>query len=548
VGLNRESETAVAGGTAETAQTTSTATGTAGALARAGLRRPWVVAISAAALVVLLCVRNRFLFSTRLYEDADMGANSILIEQARHFTLLVGNYSKDHFHHPGPAFLYVEAAGESLFWAGLHLVPTAWNGQLLATYLLSALLLSLAVGVGYDWARSLRGAAACFAAVTALAVVHPGVLSTDWMPYMYVPAYAAFVVAAGSVAAGRARDAWIMALAGWFLINGHVCFLLFVPVITCTVLAAVLWRRRRRLGASARSLFVTQRRVWVPVVVISVVFALPIAVNLALHWPGPFGQYLAYASSSKAGGHTLAQAVRLALWYWWPYQYAWVVPVAGYAVAVAVTRWLAPARLRGFLTALLAVNAVSSLVFLYYVLTGVGVLNEQYVGYFYWSAPLITLLVIVLGLVEAMPARLGAAMALGTAALALAGLAVAPQARTSTNSSDPAVLASGPDTDQALPAMVSALAARAGGRMIVLRFDHQSWPDITGFLVQAERTGVRACVANPIWTFMITSQFVCTSAEISAGRAFWFLPSAPRSEIIGRLRQAVVTAGPGGPT
>jgi hypothetical protein len=295
-------------------------------------------------------------------------------------------------------------------------------------------------------------------------------------------------------------------------------------------------------------LFVTRRRVWVPVAVISVVFALPIAVNLALHWPGPFGQYLTYASSSKAGGHTLAQAMRLVLWYWWPYSCAWVFPVAGYAAAVAVTRWLAPARLRRFLTALLAVNAVSSLVFLYYVLTGVGVLNEQYVGYFYWSAPLITLLVIVLGLVEAMPARLGAAVALGTAALALAGLAVAPQTRTSTNSSDPAVLASGPDTDQALPAMVSDLAARAGGRMIVLRFDQQSWPDITGFLVQAERTGVRACVANPIWTFMITSQFVCTSAEISAGRVFWFAPSAPRGEIIGRLRQAVVTAGPGNPS
>jgi hypothetical protein len=32
--------------------------------------------------------------------------------------------------------------------------------------------------------------------------------------------------------------------------------------------------------------------------------------------------------------------------------------------------------------------------------------------------------------------------------------------------------------------------------MIVLRFDYHSWPDVTGFLVQAERTRVRACVAN----------------------------------------------------
>ena len=98
--------------------------GTGGGPASAGRCRPWwVMVASAAVLVVLLCVRNRFLFTTRLYEDADMGANSILIEQARHFTLLVGNYSRDHFHHPGPAYMYVQAAGESLFWAWLTAGP-----------------------------------------------------------------------------------------------------------------------------------------------------------------------------------------------------------------------------------------------------------------------------------------------------------------------------------------------------------------------------------------------------------------------------------------
>ncbi|MGH3199592.1 MAG: hypothetical protein ACRDOH_05260 [Streptosporangiaceae bacterium] len=504
-----------------------------------------------AVLLVLLCVRNRFLFTTRLYEDADMGANSILIEQARHFTLLVGNYSKDHFHHPGPAYLYVQAAGESLFWAWLHVVPTAWNGQLLATYALNSMFMALVVGIGYGWTGSLRGAAACFAAVVALAAAHPAVLSTDWMPYFYVPTYVAFLVAAASVAAGRARDAWIMALAGWFLIHGHACFLFFVPVISCAVLVAALWPQRHRprdLAASARSFFATQRGVWVPVAVISAVFAFPIIMDLALHWPGTFGDYLAYMSSKRAGEHSLAQAVRDALWYWWPYRDAWVfwtVPVAGYAVAAAVTRWVAPIRLRRLLSALLAVNVVSSLAFLYYAADGIGALSEHYVGYFYWSAPVITLLVIAVGVVEAMPLPLGAFTAVGMAALALAALGLAPDTHTSTNSSDPAVLSSGPDTDPGLPGAVSALAARSGGRMIVLRFAQPSWPDVTGFLVQAERTGARACVANPVWTFMMTSQFICTRPDIADGRVYWLRPTAPRgSMVISRLRQAVVTVGP----
>jgi hypothetical protein len=521
--------------------------GTGRASASAGRLRSWQVVAAAAALVALLCVRNRFLFTTRLYEDADMGANSILIEQARHFTLLVGNYSRDHFHHPGPAYMYVQAAGETLFWAWLHVVPSAWNGQLLTAYALNATLIALAIGVGYGWTGSLRGAAACFAAVLALVSAHPAVLSSDWMPYMYVPAYIAFLVAAASVAAGGARDAWILTLTGWFLIHGHVCFLFFVPVICSAVVAAALWPHRHSLGAVVRSFFVTQRRVWVPVAVISAVFAFPIIVDLVLHWPGQFGDYLAYVSSRKAGGHSLSAAVRDALWYWWPYRNAWVVPIAGYAAAAAVSRWLAPVQLRRFLFGLLAVDAVSSLAFLYYAMTGIDKISRHYIGYFYWSAPVLVLLVILLGVVEALPSPLGAATAIGAVVLALTALALAPETQTSTNSSDPANLSSGPDTDPALPGAVAALAARAGGQTIVLRFNYLSWPDVTGILVQAKRTGVRACVANPASALVVTSQFICTRSDIANGRVYWLTPVAPHGRaVIIRLRQAVVTAGSDG--
>jgi hypothetical protein len=285
----------------------------------------------------------------------------------------------------------------------------------------------------------------------------------------------------------------------------------------------------------------------VPVAVISALFALPIIVNLALHWPGTFGDYAAYASSKRAGGHSLAQAVQDALWYWAPFRYAWAVPAAGFALAAAVTRWLAPVRLRRFLAALLLINGLSSLAFVYYAMTGIDVLSEHYVGYFYWSAPVLTLLVIVLGVAEAIPPRLGAAAAAALAALAIGVLAVVPDLHTSTNSSDPAVLSSGADTDPALPGAVAALAARSGGRTIILRFDQKTWPDVTGFLVQAERTGVRACVKNPIWTFMMTSQFICTSQQVATGTLFWFRDVTPSNgPVIAKLRQAfVTTTGPG---
>jgi hypothetical protein len=81
----------------------ATATGGAAADVAYGRRPWWIWVVPSVLLFVLLCARNRFLFTDRLYEQGDSAANSILIAQARHFTLLVGNYSRKGFNHPGPA-------------------------------------------------------------------------------------------------------------------------------------------------------------------------------------------------------------------------------------------------------------------------------------------------------------------------------------------------------------------------------------------------------------------------------------------------------------
>lgn len=522
-------------------------------------RRPWWVwtAPFAAVLAVLL-VRNAFLFSAPRYEDADMGANSILIEQARRFTLLVGHYSREKFNHPGPAFLYVQSWGESVFWAALHVVPAAWNGQLIAVYALNALFAALVVGTGYGVTRSARAAAACCAALLAFAAVKPAVFSSDWMPYLLVMPYLAVLVATASVAAGNLRDAWIAALAGWFLINGNVAFLFFVPLTAAACLLALGWPRRRRLVASLRSFFAGQRRVWIPVAVISAAFAFPIALNTALHWPGEFGKYLTY--SPKQGDNSLDKVGHYALWFWWPgaAHVGWLVPVAACLVAGLLTWRLAPGPARRFCVSLLAFNTLSSVAFLAYAVLAIDELQPSgyFIGYFYWSAPAIMLLVALFALTEALPSLpplpslTGLAVAVTAAVVACAAFAVAPQTRTSTNHTDPQAVTTGPDTDQSLPAAVATMAGLAGGRPVVLvRLQHNAWPAMTGLLVQAERAGVTACVADPYWTFMVTSQFICTHAELANGAKFaLYLPGqVPRgTPAVYRLRRAIVTPASSG--
>jgi hypothetical protein len=60
-----------------------------------------VVSLSA---MVALCVRNSWVFSLPIREDGDFAANSILVNQAVRFQLLVGNYSREEFNHPGRPF------------------------------------------------------------------------------------------------------------------------------------------------------------------------------------------------------------------------------------------------------------------------------------------------------------------------------------------------------------------------------------------------------------------------------------------------------------
>jgi hypothetical protein len=79
----------------------------------------------------------------------------------------------------------------------------------------------------------------------------------------------------------------------------------------------------------------------------------------------------------------------------------------------------------------------------------------------------------------------------------------------------------------------------------VIGFSHDAWADVTGFLIQAERTGVRACVQNPAWTFMMTRQFICTPGQAAGGAPFWFnSPAAPRgTAVIATLKNSQVIAG-----
>jgi hypothetical protein len=120
-----------------------------------------------------------------------------------------------------------------------------------------------------------------------------------------------------------------------------------------------------------------------------------------------------------------------------------LVPVVFYAVAIAAAGWLSRGAVRRFLAALLAVNAISTVAFACYAAVGIDYLQEHYIGYFYFSAPVITLLVIAVAVVHAPPAPLGAVLAAGAGVLGVAAFALAPATAVNTSETDPGQLPSG---------------------------------------------------------------------------------------------------------
>jgi hypothetical protein len=469
-----------------------------------GSGRPVFLGAAVAVLVVLL-VRNRYLFTSRIYEDGDAALNSLLVQRAERLQLLIGNYSRVGFHHPGPAFLYLLAAGQAVFHDLLHVVPSPYGGQVLGDLFFAAALVGWIVLIVYRVTGSGLAAGASFATVLWFAGAHS--LAGDlWFPYLYSAVFLLLVVSGAALAAGRTAELPAFVLAAGFLVHGHVSFVLFVAV-TAAVAGAGWWlaHRRGHQGGDRRGeLGAHRRQVRISLVLVGL-FLLAPALQTALHFPGPWPDYLHYAGRRDGGGwHPLGVGLRYLAWYWSGEQVPLVVTVlAAVGGAVLLVSDRDPAR-RRFFRALFGMLAVESGLFLIYLLGGVDELvpKNRYVGFFYLGVPLL--------LVLAGAAQLGARardlgrlapVAVSAAAAVVAGMGVAGPAWTSPYRGVPGY-----------PAAVAALASspdRAAGPITVSIPRHDDWALAAGLVLEATRRHLPICVQGAEWTNLFTGRYVC---------------------------------------
>lgn len=464
---------------------------------------------------VVMCVRDHVVFSSPIHEDSDSAANSILVNQAVHFQLLVGNYSREGFNHPGPAFLYIQSFGQDLFYSLLHIVPYQYNGQLLAVFVLSGATIALTMMVltrrTGSWLIALFGLG-----VVLLLTGSSIEWASAWMPYVYVAPFLLAVVAGASVATGALEDLPFFVLAVCLLVHGHIAFVGIMGVYVIVVAATwfVVVRRQARpwiaLLAYPKSIAVS--------IVIVVIFLVPIALELILHWPGELNLYWHYVHGN-GHSHTVSQALRYVKQYW-PGGHLGIALLLFSGLVAVVLAIREPDRGRRlFCFGVLGAVVVMSVEVAVYGLKGVDQLTFVYTGYFYYAAPPLLLAVLIMEagsqLRVAAAGRLSADQrrrsTQGVAVVAFVALVLVLASQASFYNSYRG--------DPNLPAMASTVQRasdeRHEGVAISLGTPGPSsdWPDVVGLLIAASRLGYEPCVDNPSWAFMMTSSNICTPSQ-----------------------------------
>lgn len=239
----------------------------------------------------------QFIFQTQHYELNDFAANSLQVLEAKRFHEVLGHYCRFEFHHPGPAFFYVYAFGEALFYDATHLVPTPFNGQIVALYALSVFFFSatlslIARRIGRAEGRwflglSLLLAAWHFGAVGRFYEFIPGHLGLFciWPPCVLVLPFLCFLAAVASVASGNGRDLPLMALAGCFLVHGYVSMPLFVVPLALLAYGGLIHHARIAGPRGARWPWrAFARQHWLAGAII-VVFLIPIVIDMVTTHP-----------------------------------------------------------------------------------------------------------------------------------------------------------------------------------------------------------------------------------------------------------------------
>jgi hypothetical protein len=475
--------------------------------------------IAIGALACGFAYLNRGFLSVDLYETGDFAANSLLVQQAKQLELLVGNYSRVGFNHPGPAILYVLAWGEWLFHDCLAWVKAPFAGQIIAEGVYSAFWIVMLTTLLLRMYRSIVITGLTLTLIlTATVYFEYNIIFGLWFPHLYYLPFATFTLALALLIAGRGDSLLILAVSCGFLIHGHVSFVAICGFMLLGALAVNYYQANTNHAVprllSLNYLHQQCRTLWM-VAALLVLFLSPLALETIRHFPGPIAKYRAFSSGNKH--HSFSNALQFVASYW----ATGLLPVitAVLALTFFAKNGSAGARdtavvqaYRAAVPALLLATAALVL----YAMFGIDDLGFNYVGLFYFSVPAIAVTILLTShlIHRKRLTQIVVAIAIIAPALPYTIKRISKPVAYASHYHNAAI--AGYD------AKISAL-----GDNLVLDLDTAGdwgklWSTMTGIEIYgARQRGALPFCINKNWHVLFTAAAQCTKEQLQRGARYW---------------------------
>jgi hypothetical protein len=246
--------------------------------------------IASAVLLLFLAAVALARLAPPIVNTADIGVTELYVDLASQGRLLVGPYSRFHWHHPGPLYFFLQAplyaasgrAGAALFAGAWALNLAAFGLMLWTLYTERCVTATVAVG----------------AAVLVFAWRLPDLLASPWTAHVPILPFLAFLTMAAAVAAGRTRLLPAALFIASFVAQTNLALAPAVAIVLLLLTPAIL----RTLRSPERG-----TRHIVQAAAIALIAWLPTIIEALLHGGGNVSELWAFFSAGGAG-HTVREA------------------------------------------------------------------------------------------------------------------------------------------------------------------------------------------------------------------------------------------------
>jgi len=335
----------------------------------------WLSAFFILGIVFCLCNQSTIFLST--FEGGDFAANSLLVLKAKKLSLLIGNYSRVGFNHPGPAIIYVLAFGEFIFYDLFKVVSHPISGQLIIACFYNAFWLILSLWIINKITKNILDALIMTSTVVLfLSFMDHNVFTGIWFPHLYVLPFLTLVVSLISISDGKVYALPITALSSGILVNGHISFIPIVGILLIGTLSYNYIIKSSTEDKIFSKFFLEKNKKLILLsFLISTLFFIPFIILTVKNYPGHLQEYYQYSKNKPH--HTFIEAFKFLSFYWKGLTFCILGIICSIRFACLKNEW----------SKFYFLIFLSTLVVLLYGKYGVDVLEYTYVALFYLVSP-----------------------------------------------------------------------------------------------------------------------------------------------------------------